>query len=203
MITVSFLSGEIVQFDDLFDGATIYNLKRTICDWLIEKDGKEIDISLVHLYDFETNEECFYSQPLPHPSEPDEHKIYKVFIGQYQRRIIYLKNGIVRYHLENEPRCDSDTEIKSVETLCDEHNILHYFDCNSFTSSWKEDHSFFHQHGYSLRDENDYYIYPYESEYEYEDDEDDEENWDEYKIENRTRECLSSIFKKLKIKWWI
>ena len=113
MITVSFLSGELVQFDDLFEGATLYNLKRTICEWMEEKDGQEVDLCLVYLYDEENNE-------LDNSLQITD-QIYRVYINEYDYRIVYEKNGKAYYHRENDSRGENDPEVDS--ELCNTHNI--------------------------------------------------------------------------------
>ena len=202
MITISFMSGIIAEFDDLFNGAKIYNLKRSICDWLDEKEnennGYETDISLVHLYDMENNE-------LDNNEELTDN-YYKAFVNRYDIRIIYVKNGNVYYHRSDEPKSDDDPQIcEDLSNLQETNTIKYYFDELSFLSSWKKTPSFFYKLGYRLRDADNYFyfynnnIYPSEDEY---DDEDDEKIKYNTKIKYHTDSCLRLIFPKIKLKYF-
>lgn len=193
MITISFLSGELVQFDDLFDGATIYNLKRMICDWMEEEkeyDSRWNEIELIHIYDKDNNE--------LDNNEKITDDLYKAFINRYDPRILYTKNGNVYYYRENESPSDNDPQIfnDDISSLKETSSIKYYFNLSSFISSWNDTPSFFEENGYTLLDDNQYNdLYPSENEYEY------DNKWREKQIKQikyRTINCLHSLFKNLK-----
>ena len=154
MITVSFLSGELVQFsvDDFFPGATIYNLKRRICDWIEEnnndKDDKddekdekndynytndENEIDLIHILD--ENDTILENNQVIDYNENNENTLYKVFINKYERRVVYTKeDGNVYYHFYGECPSDSDPQIdrQDMPILSETTTIKYLFDIVSF-----------------------------------------------------------------------
>lgn len=193
MITISFLSGELVHFDDLFDGATIYNMKRMICDWMEEEkeyDSRWNEIELIHIYDKENNE--------LDNNEKITDDLYKAFINKYDPRILYTKNGNVYYYRENESPNEQDSQIfnDDISSLKETSSIKYYFNLSSFISSWNDTPSFFEENGYTLLDDNRYNdLYPsiHPSS--------EEDELDEKQIKYRTIRCLVSLFKNLKIKY--
>jgi hypothetical protein len=195
MITVLFLSGEFIKFDAAFDGATVYNLKRSICDWMEEKDENvDVNIDLIHIYpySFEEQDELDNNHPIV------SGETYRSLIETIQRRIIFLKdNDKVYWKNENEDNEDENLlTSEDFPKLQETYNIQYYFDLLSFQRSWIRSYNFFTSQDYELPRRDNDSLYPSETEWE---ESEDEDNWDweDKKCADHTLECIRFIFPKI------
>lgn len=185
IITISFLSGELRELEVPSSISCVYNVKAIMCDEF--KELQEYEPQNIYLYDRDNKEMDRFDKVV-------DGEIYRALIVQDKRYVIDLDDEFTHVYCKN---IDDDTDVRllkdnEIKLIHETDNIEYFFNMKRFKKAWFQEENFFKRYGYVLRninnkDTDSVYINPHPLP----SDDDDEDN---YRIEERTLNCLRYIF---------